>query len=217
MLMHAVSANAVGVTTGERNGERILRESVALTPNVALVGMTEADDVSLIDGAHLPPDWRVIHRGADMAKDGVLLAYDETRVKVFGEPQWNLGAPKDLPGVAPARMQDRWFLTVWLMLDYGTPKKRRRKVTVGHFPPPDAPSIYWHRMAANARQINPDLLFADFNAHRARLAAAFPRRVIRVPRRDVVGVIAGTRHQIGLRARSVVIPGSDHFGTLVAV
>lgn len=215
---NALAANAVGVTTGETNGERILRAAAAPALDAVIIGIVEGDDVSRLNGPVLDPDeWRIIHRGRDVARDGVLLALRRDRARLLDDPVWTLTAPEQYRGHPPSGTVDRYALTAPVLLDGGTRSERVRRVTVLHFVPPRSPDVYWTRQATAVRQINPDLLLIDGNASAARLRQAFPMRKVRVPSGDVMGAVGAHGMPMSATARRVRLSGSDHVNAMVKV
>lgn len=207
-----VVGNAVGVTTGERNGERVLREAVEADPFVVMVALVEADDVSRLDGPVLPPEWRVLHRGQHEDRDGCLLAYDRRRV-MQESVHWSLGVTNDLPGLPRGAFRPRWLLTARLVIDHRTPDERRRKVLVGHLPLRSNGKAYRDEMFQRIRWAQADINAADWNSSVEELRQRFPSHDIRVPKGDVMGVVA-TRAAHVSRSRRVNLPGSDHHGMI---
>lgn len=216
-----VVANAVGVTRGEPNAERLLHHCATLTPEVGIVGMVESDDVAQRDGLvgpDLPESWQVWHRGPSRSQDGVLLAYDRDRVALEDgrPPRWHLGTRSALPGLPRGEFVDRWWLVADLVLDYDTPLERFRRVVVGHLPTRTNHPAYWDAMARQMRTLNPDHALADWNRGRVALAQAFPKRQVVCPPEDVMGVVS-RRHAKARRPRTTRTPLSDHLVLCVSV
>jgi hypothetical protein len=207
--MHLCIANAVGVTTGERNGERVARAAAAI-PGVDVIVVVEADDIEARDDTPvLSRDrWRVFHRGGHPDKDGTLLAFRRSTVEVVGDPSWTLCTPDHL-GDRRFDINPRWALTVPVRF-YGIGSTRT--VTGVHFPPPRAKPLL--PLAYQAmRDLNPDVFAGDLNLTRATVQTHFPTRDVRG--REVMHAVAKKHMHLG-RARAVELAGSDHPGVLVS-
>lgn len=206
-----VAANAVGVTTGERNGERVARAALAHAPT--FLGIVEADDISPWRGGH-PFDLRrygVIHKAPGSPFDGCLLAYDRDRAQLMGAPRWVLGV---MPFIDSRRvaMEARYILAATFRLDAGTPWQRRRTVGVLHIPPPRF-ELLQRPMANKVGRMRLDWWMGDLNAHPDQVHGWWPQASVR--RQQVLYVCGkGAGAQLSAATR-LDLAGSDHPGALV--
>lgn len=215
-----VAFNAVEVTTGPKNARRVIRAAARHSPTrrcqgcqklshgapSILLGSETGDVTQHDDDPDLDPEiWRVIHRGADVEKDGSLIALRREVIRALAKPRWT----KLCDGVRPRGddkgMNARWcphlpikIIGTGLELDIGA----------GHW----APDRYPDRQADCAeamRELELDLAGGDFNRPRPAVQRALrPQQVRTVEVMSIVG-------RPGLRlgpARAIRLPGSDHPG-----
>jgi hypothetical protein len=200
-----VIGNAVGVTMGERRGEAILRAALRLDPDVVVIN--EADDIAMRDSP-LPrwaEDYRIVHKGKDIHKDGTLVAV--RRDHDIGEPEWNLCTPDHL-GDTHFDINPRWSLTVPIRF-YGVGGWKR--ITGVHFPP--ARSAALRPTAYKAmRDLDDDMFAGDLNVTIGTIRRHFPTKDCRG--RQVLHAVADKSMRVGA-SRVVDLAMSDHPGVVV--
>ena len=204
-------ANAVGVTTGEKNGERVLKAAAAL-PSVDIIAVSEADDIDTNDDTPVLPraEWVVFHKRHDDDKDGTLLAFRRKTVTIAGLPSWTLSTPDHL-GDQQFDINPRWALTV--PVRFGQGDAPVRTVTGVHFPPPRDSGLMDTAFLA-MHKLDPDLFAGDLNLHYADVAQHFPNRDVRGV--ELLHAVAKRHMRLG-GAKRVELAGSDHPGVLVVM
>lgn len=203
---HLVVGNAVGVTMGERAGEAVLRDAIALDPDVIV--MVEADEIAARQGKPIKgaEDYRLFHRPNNSDKDGTLIAVRKDH-EVVGQPQWNLCTPDNLRG-RRYDINPRWSLTVKVKFNgVGRP----RKVTGVHFPPKRSAGLL-PLAYASMRGLDDDLFAGDLNLLKRTVERHFPDNDVRGV--ELLHAVAKKNMHLG-RAERVTLADSDHPGVRI--
>lgn len=199
--------NAVGVETGEKNGERVMQQAARF--GQVLLGC-EADNIDTRDRTNPVPGYRVFHKAQDLSKDGAIVAYDGScGIKQSGGAQWDMMS-KGQPG----KMNSRYLLSVPIILPNGA------HVQWGafHAAPSRYPLIRAEGMRA-VKHAHVDLFGGDLNLVGHSVRGRFQGRAVRSA--ELLHVVAKKDKDQGYRLkaspRTVVLRGSDHPGLVVTV
>lgn len=113
---------------------RRVLEPVATRVRPAIAGGVEFGNITEHPVLDDLPGYLILHDPSSSARAGCLLAVDISRVRVKRH-KWAIGCPREYRGRTADRMQTRWLLIAWVVIDEGTPWEWHTKIVVGHAPP----------------------------------------------------------------------------------